>query len=226
MVFFMIYTDLTMYKNESSLNAFLTRLQDRLTRQLHLIAETITASSATASAQRRTPNRAFGIGLHLRPAAVARSLQYLGMAITAMALTFWLLQWWQLPSIPDLAPSSLSPSSIAASNKSNSGVTLYANQDSTAAYDLFGSKPVMLDALFLRGIVATGKNSNGSLNGFAIFEVDGKPTNAIGIDESLGKGLTLQSIGDESATLLYQGQQIQFKLSKPSNHKAIATQKK
>ena len=105
-------------------------------------------------------------------------------------------------------------------------MTLYANQDSTAAYNLFGSKPVMTDNVFLRGIVATGKNSNGSLNGFAIFEVDGRPTNAIGIGESLGKGLTLQSIGYESATLLYQGQQIQFKLSKPSSQKAITTQKK
>jgi hypothetical protein len=150
------------------------------------------------------------------------------MAITAMALTFWLLQWWQLPSIPALAPSSLPPStsSITASTKNNAGVTLYANQDSTASNDLFGSKLVMTDTIFLRGIVATGKDSNGSLNGFAIFEVDGKPTNAIGIGESLDKGLTLQSIGDESATLLYQGQQIQFKLSKPSSQKAITTPKK
>lgn len=222
----MIYTDLNIYRNESTLNAFLTRLQGRLTRQLHLIAETITVSSAIASARRSATTGSLGIGLRLRPTVVARSLQYLGMAITAMALTFWLLQWWQLPSIPDLAPSSLSPSSIAVSNKSNSGVTLYANQDSTAAYDLFGSKPVMLDALFLRGIVTTGKNSNGSLKGFAIFEVDGKPTNAIGIGESLGKGLTLHTISDESATLLYQGQRIQFKLSKPSSQKAITAQKK
>jgi hypothetical protein len=150
------------------------------------------------------------------------------MAITAMALTFWLLQWWQLPSIPTLVPSSTSPSTttITASTKNNAGVTLYANHDGTASYDLFGSKSVMTDTIVLRGIVATGKNSNGTVNGFAIFEVDGKPTNAISIGESLGKGLTLQSIGDESATLLYQGQQIQFKLSKPSNQKAITAQKK
>ena len=67
--------------------------------------------------------------------------------------------------------------------------------------------------IFLRGVVATGKNANGSLDGFAIFEIDGKPTNAISIGESLGKGLTLQSIGDESATLLYQGQKLEFRLS-------------
>lgn len=208
------------------MNAFLIRLQDRLTRQLHLIAKTITARSATTTVTSNTSNRALGIGSRLRPASVARSMQYLGMAITAMALTFWLLQWWQLPSIPGIAPSSPSPSSITASTKNNASVTLYSNQDSTAAYDLFGSKPVITDTIVLRGIVATGKNSNGSLDGFAIFEVDGKPTNAIGIGESLGRGLTLQSIGDESATLLYQGQKIQFKLSKPNSHNAIATQKK
>lgn len=210
------------------MNAFLSHLQDRLTRQLHLISETITARGATVSAQSSASTRALGIGLRLRPAVVARSLQYLGMAITTMALTYWLLQWWQLSSIPTLVPSSTSPSTttITASTKNTSGVTLYANQDGTSAYDLFGSKPVLTDTIFLRGIVATDKNSNGSLNGFAIFEMDGKPTNAIGIGESLGKGLSLQSIGDESAILLYQSQKIQFKLSKPSGQKAVTTQKK
>jgi hypothetical protein len=144
------------------------------------------------------------------------------MGITAMALTYWVLQWWQLPSVPSIAPSS-SPS-IA--NKSNPGVTLYSNQDNTAAYDLFGNKPLSTDTIFLRGVVATGKNTNGSLDGFAIFEVDGKPTNAISIGESLGKGLTLQSIGDESATLLYQGQRLEFKLSKPGGQKATNPKKK
>jgi hypothetical protein len=150
------------------------------------------------------------------------------MVITAMTLTYWPLQRWQLPSIPPLVASSPSPStySITASTKNNSGVTLYTNQDSTAAYAPFGNKPVMTDTIVLRGIVATDKNSNGSLNGFAIFEVGGKPTNAISIGESLGKGLTLQSIGDERATLLYQSQQIQFKLSKPNSQKTITTQKK
>jgi hypothetical protein len=144
------------------------------------------------------------------------------MAITAMALTYWLLQWWQLPSVPSIAPSSATSSS----NKNPVGVTLYANQDTTAAYDLFGNKPLSTDTIFLRGVVATGKNANGTLDGFAIFEMDGKPTNAISIGESLGKGLTLQSIGDESATLLYQGQKLEFKLSKPGGQKAANPKKK
>jgi hypothetical protein len=171
---------------------------------------------------------ALSIGPRLHPAVVARSLEYLGMAITAMALTYWLLQWWQLPSVPT-APSinTIAPSSTpSSSNKSSAGVTLYANQDTTAAYDLFGNKPLSTDTIFLRGVVATGKNANGSLDGFAIFEMDGKPTNAISIGETLGKGLTLQSIGDESATLLYQGQKLEFKLSKPGGQKATNPKKK
>lgn len=60
----------------------------------------------------------------------------------------------------------------------------------------------------------TSKNPDGSPDGFAIFEIDGKPTNAISVGESIGKGLSLQSIGDETATLLYQGKKLNFKLNK------------
>jgi hypothetical protein len=221
-------------------------LQARLNRQLQSITEKTSTPGAGDSVRAKIeqsasralqklksrPNLqmppAFSMGTHLHPAVVARPLQYLGMAITAMALTYWLLQWWQLPSVP-AAPSiaAIAPSSSSSSgNKSPVGVTLYANQDSTAAYDLFGNKPLTTDTIFLRGVVATGKNANGSLDGFAIFEMDGKPTNAISIGESLGKGLTLQSIGDESATLLYQGQKLEFKLSKPGGQKATNPKKK
>ena len=78
----------------------------------------------------------------------------------------------------------------------------------------------MTENIYLRGVVITSKNKDGSLGGFAIFEIDGKPTNAISVGEGLGKGLTLQSIGDESATLLYQGQKLDFKLSKAGSDKS------
>ena len=225
---------------------FLARLQARLNRQMQSLTEKTSApgagdsvrakieQSASAALQKLKSRSnlqmppAFSMGSRLHPAVVARPLQYLGMAITAMALTYWLLQWWQLPSVP-AAPSiaAIAPSSSpSSSNKSPAGVTLYANQDTTAAYDLFGSKPLSSDTIFLRGVVATGKKANGALDGFAIFEMDGKPTNAISIGESLGKGLTLQSIGDESATLLYQGQKLEFKLSKPGSQKAADPKKK
>ena len=211
---------------------FLARLQARLNRQLQSTTENTNTPGVAASVRAKIEQSSsaalpklkarssipmpFAISTRLHPAVVARSLQYLGMAITAMALTYWFLQWWQLPAVP----------SITAESKSSAGVTLYANQDSAAAYDLFGSKPLSTDTIFLRGVVATGKNANGSLDGFAIFEIDGKPTNAISIGESLGKGLTLQSIGDESATLLYQGQKLEFRLSKPGGQKATSPKKK
>ena len=188
------------------------------------IGESTSAALTKLKSRSSTPMR-LGMSPRLHPSVVARPLQYLGMAITAMALTYWILQWWQLPSVPS-APSIGSSSNPSNSNKNNPGITLYANQDSTAAYDLFGNKPVSTDTIFLRGVVATGKNANGTLDGFAIFEMDGKPTNAISIGESLGKGLTLQSIGDESATLLYQGQKLEFKLSKPGGQKATNPKKK
>ena len=197
---------------------FLARLQARLNRRLQSITEKTSALGAGASVRPRLERI---IPLRLHPQLIVRSLQYLGMVITAMALTYWLLQWWQLPSVPAVP----SPSQVS-SSKNPVGITLYANQDTTAAYDLFGSKPLSTDTIFLRGVVATGKKANGSLDGFAIFEVDGKPTNAISIGESLGKGLTLQSIGDESATLLYQGQKLEFKLSKPGGQKATNPKKK
>ena len=211
---------------------FLARLQARLNRQLQSTTENTNTPGVAASVRAKIEQSSsaalhklkarssipmpFAMSTRLHPAVVARSLQYLGMAITAMALTYWFLQWWQLPAVP----------SITAESKSSAGVTLYANQDSAAAYDLFGSKPLSTDTIFLRGVVATGKNANGSLDGFAIFEIDGKPTNAISIGESLGKGLTLQSIGDESATLLYQGQKLEFRLSKPGGQKATSPKKK
>ena len=114
------------------------------------------------------------------------------------------------------------------SNGISKGQTLYSNQDATSGYALFGSKPLVTENIYLRGVVATSKNPDGSLDGFAIFEVDGKPTNAISVGETMGKGLSLQSIGDESATLLYQGQKLSFKLnkSKDKSDKAGSTNKK
>lgn len=137
------------------------------------------------------------------------------MLLAGLCLTYWLMQIAQIPAPPSQP-----------TNGINKGVTLYTNQDATNAYGLFGSKPLAIDNIYLRGVVVTSKNKAGVLDGFAIFEIDGKPTNAISVGESLGKGLSLQSIGDESAILLYQGQKMEFKLSKPSKEKTSPSSKK
>ena len=149
----------------------------------------------------------------IKPTRVATSLTYLLMIATAACFTYWILRIAQIPG---------APSSSAATVK---GMTLYSNQDGTSAYGLFGSKPLVTDNIFLRGVVITSKGNDGRLDGFAIFEIDGTPTNAISVGENLGKGLTLQSIGDESATLLYEGQKLDFKLSKAGNKPSALNKK-
>ena len=144
----------------------------------------------------------------LNPSAVSKGLTYLFMLVCAISVTYWFMRVAQVPAIPSQP-----------SNGISKGLTLYSNQDANAAYALFGSKPLVTENIYLRGVVATSKNPDGTLDGFAIFEIDGKPTNAISVGETIGKGLSLQSIGDESATLLYQGQKLNFKLSKSAKDK-------
>ena len=154
----------------------------------------------------------------LTPSSASKGLTYALMLACALSATFWLMKIAQIPGTPSPPANGISK-----------GVTLYSNQDATAAYGLFGSKPLATENIYLRGVVATSKNPDGTLDGFAIFEIDGKPTNAISVGETIGKGLSLQSIGDESATLLYQGQKLNFKLSKSTkdkNDKASGPNKK
>lgn len=150
----------------------------------------------------------------LNPAFITQQLSYLLILLTVLTAIYWVMKIAQIPGAPKVSNSGISK-----------GSTLYSNQDPAAAYGLFGSKPLITDNIYLRGVVVTSKYSNGALDGFAIFEIDGKPTNAISVGETLGKGLTLQSIGDESATLLYQGQKLDFKLIKPGKDKSISPNK-
>lgn len=139
----------------------------------------------------------------LSPANVVKGITYVLMLSSPLILCFWLMKIAQIPGPPGQAQNGI-----------NKGLTLYSNQEGAAAYGLFGSKPLATENIYLRGVVATSKNKDGSMDGFAIFEIDGKPTNAISVGESLGKGLSLFSIGDETATLLYEGQKLNFKLNK------------
>lgn len=146
------------------------------------------------------------------------------MLACAISATYWLMKMIQIPGTPKQASNGITngvTNGIAngIANGTAKGLTLYSNQDASAAYGLFGSKPLVTENIYLRGVVVTSKNLDGTLDGFAIFEIDGKSTNAISVGETIGKGLSLQSIGDEQATLLYQGQKLNFKLSKPNKDK-------
>ena len=143
----------------------------------------------------------------LTPSSTSKGLTYGLMLACALTASFWIMKIAQIPGTPSQPANGISK-----------GMTLYTNQDANTAYALFGSKPLATENIYLRGVVITSKNPNGTpdgaVDGFAIFEIDGKPTNAISVGETIGKGLSLQSIGDETATLLYQGQKLNFKLNK------------
>jgi len=144
---------------------------------------------------------------YLKPSPIIQSLTYIGMLVTLASATYWLMQLAQIPSPPDTL------------KKNAKGAILYSNQDITESYALFGSKPVATENIVLRGVVVTNKNKDGLLEGFALFEIDGKPSGAIAVGESVGKGLLLQTITPDTATLLYQGKRLNFSLNKTSKDK-------
>lgn len=103
------------------------------------------------------------------------------------------------------------------------GITLYSSHDTQQTYALFGSKPIELGAIQLRGVVITGKTTDGKDTGFILLEIDGKATGPMGLGETAGKGMVVQAINPDGATLAYQGQKIDLTLSKTTPKKTSAT---
>ena len=139
---------------------------------------------------------------YLTPIRVSRSLSYLLICFTAAASTFWLMHIIRIPA----------PENTLL--KSSKGISLYINQDLSASYPLFGSKPLATDNIILRGVVVTEKSKDGVYQGFALFDIDGKPTGAMAVGEMMGRGLVLKAIDTETATLLYQGKEMGFSIQK------------
>ena len=189
------------------MSEFIKRIQDRLKGSKQALKQRPESSAKSGKLDHVQSALVTSMG-QLSPAKLAQFLTYLLMLACAISATYWLMRIMQIPGTPSQPINGVSK-----------GMNLYSNQDATSAYALFGSKPLATENIYLRGVVITSKNPNGTLDGFAIFEIDGKPTNAISVGETIGKGLSLQSIGDESATLLYQGQKLNFKLSKPTKDK-------
>ena len=155
------------------------------------------------------------IGRLIQPSSISQQLSILLALACALTFVFWSMKIAQIPGLPNAPVSGI-----------NKGSAVFSNQDGTTAYGLFGNKPLATENIYLRGVAVTSRGKDGSVDGFAIFEIDGKPTNAISVGENLGKGLLPQSIGDESATLLYQGEKLDFKLSKPGKDKSSSSSKK
>ncbi|MBU3596025.1 hypothetical protein ICN10_06370 [Polynucleobacter sp. 86C-FISCH] len=190
------------------MSEFIKRLQERIKSSVRDSKQALQQGVSNASP--KAAHKGFAIPHDvLNPSSFSKALTHLLMLACAISVSFWIMSVLQIPGTPSQPSSGI-----------NKGLTLYSNQDASAAYGLFGSKPLATENIYLRGVVATSKNPDGSLDGFAIFEIDGKPTNAISVGETIGKGLSLQSIGDESATLLYEGQKLNFKLNKANKEKS------
>lgn len=189
------------------MSEFIKRLQERIKSSVQDSKQALQRGISNTSP--KAAHKEFAIPHDvLNPNSFSKALTYLLMLACAISVSYWIMSVLQIPGTPSQPSSGI-----------NKGLTLYSNQDAAAAYGLFGSKPLATENIYLRGVVATSKNPDGSLDGFAIFEIDGKPTNAISVGETIGKGLSLQSIGDESATLLYEGQKLNFKLNKANKEK-------
>ena len=190
------------------MSEFIKRLQERIKGSIQDSKQVLQQGISNASP--KVAHKGFTIPHDaLNPSSFSKALTYLLMLACTISVSYWVMSVLQIPGTPSQPSSGI-----------NKGLTLYSNQDAAAAYGLFGSKPLATENIYLRGVVATSKNPDGSLDGFAIFEIDGKPTNAISVGETIGKGLSLQSIGDESATLLYEGQKLNFKLNKTNKEKS------
>lgn len=144
----------------------------------------------------------------LTPIRFSQSLSYLLICCTAAATTFWLMHVIRIPAPEDTLL------------KNSKGTSLYINQDLSASYPLFGSKPLATDNIILRGVVVTEKTSQGTYKGFALFDIDGKPTGAIAVGETIDRGMALKSIDTETATLLYQGKEMSFSIQKSKKDSA------
>lgn len=145
---------------------------------------------------------------YLTPVRVSQCMTSVFILLTIASVTYWLIHIIQIPSPEE----SLS--------KNFKGVTLYTNQDINTSYKLFGSKPLAAENIALRVLVVTGKNESGIDQGFALFDIDGKSTGAVAVGEQISGGMVLQSINPESATLLYQGKELNFSLQKSKSKNA------
>jgi hypothetical protein len=142
---------------------------------------------------------------YLTPVRVSQFITYILILLTIVSSTYWLIHILQIPSPAEILP------------KNFKGITLHTNQDVNTSYKLFGSKPFAAENIVLRVLVVTGKNEAGMNQGYALFDIDGKSTGAIAVGEQIGRGMVLQSINPDTASLLYQGKELSFSLQKSKN---------
>jgi hypothetical protein len=142
------------------------------------------------------------------PRKTADLLQIFLILSTSVIVIYWLMKFLALP-LP---------------GKSGQSELLISSKSGTEAYLLFGGKQIDTGNIKLRGVIHMD-DQLGSADGFAIFEVDGKTTPAIGKGESLGQGFVLSQINKDSVVISRQGQRATVQLLNEKQKKSIESKR-
>jgi hypothetical protein len=139
----------------------------------------------------------------MNPQLVAMYLRFFLMAVALIYSLKLCLAYFQLPT-PE--------------KTKDRQTTLYFSLGQTPLGQLFGTSTYSVNTPILKGIISTVTDPNSPSRGFAIFQLDGRPSGVISQGESLGNGMVLESIHDDHVVLIYQGkkQQIMVEKSKSS----------
>jgi hypothetical protein len=90
---------------------------------------------------------------------------------------------------------------------------------------LFGNIQLSTQNILLRGIVVTSNTVNQPLDGYALFEINGKPSSAISIGDIIGNGLKLKSIKQDSVIMSYLDQDIEYPLATSKSQASMKVSK-
>lgn len=141
----------------------------------------------------------FSISIHNSSRSINQFLvPSLAVALFATA-TYWGMKVLQIPS-------------FTMDKEIHQTLSISDDQRFNQSKSLFGDIQLATQNILLRGIVITSDESKSTLDGFAIFEINGKSSNAISIGETVGNGITLKNIRQDSVIVSYLGRDIEYPL--------------
>jgi len=181
----------TSYEQKSSLGQRFRKIKEFLTTDhsidwaslWHKATGKLT-SSATDQNFHRTSRWSIFLN-NIKPLWFAQALRNTLILCIVIILTYSFLAIERLPKFSDVTPP----------------VRIDQIQDVRKAAKLFGYKDTDMSKVQLTGLM----RHDGSSNGYAIFEVEGKNTGAIAVGETFDKGYFLKSIGAEGVEVMFQG---------------------
>lgn len=181
----------TSYEPKSSLGQRFRKIKEFLTTDHSIdwasLWQKVTGQlTSNATGQDAYQTRRWSIFLNnIKPLWFAQALRNTLILCIVIILTYSFLAIERLPKFSDVTPP----------------VRIDQIQDVRKAAKLFGYKDTDMSKVQLTGLM----RHDGSSNGYAIFEVEGKNTGAIAVGETFDKGYFLKSIGVEGVEVMFQG---------------------